>query len=310
MSFFKSHPTFPLLLVIVGAILLAAYLTREKPPQSAGAPVAAASVVSLSPEVREKALAVLREGLLLPEPENFWVAMHAAEGLALAGRGEEVVPVLEPKLAAETDAQRRCGLARELVRAGRREHVAVLAEVLRGEDAYGHTHAAESLYKVEELGDEAAMRERFEKGGDVKLRLMAAGALARKGDAGALAFIRQCRDGEDPDGLQIAAWLLGVLGDGSDVEPLRQRIGDAPNPMVLAYVEHALACLGDPDGMARLARNLEDADPAVRTYAANFAGDAKAGSTQARLEAMLEDVFPDARVRAAQSLLQLSLTPR
>jgi sialidase-1 len=275
------------------------------------APSASAEpVMKLSPEVREKAVETLRAGLRLGDPEQFWVAMHAAEGLTLGGLGAEVVPVLEPRLASEKDAQRRCGLARELVRAGRREHVAVLAEVLRSEESYGHTHAAESLYKVEELGDEAVMIERFEEGEDVKLRLMAAGALVRKGDEKALAFIRECRDGDDADGLQIAAWLLGILGDQSDVEPLRRRLEDAPSPIVRAYVEHALACLGDPDGLARLARNLEDADPAIRTYAATFAGDAKAASTQPRLEAMLGDEFPDARVRAAQTLLQLSTTDR
>lgn len=275
-----------------------------------GAPLAAAPVMTLSPETTAKALAILREGLRLTEPENFWVAMHAAEGLTLGGHGAEVIPVLEPKLATERDGQRLCGLARELVRAGKREHVVVLAEVLRREDPYGHTHAAESLYKVEELGDEAVMIERFERGEDVKLRLMAAGALARKGDEKALAFIRENRDGEDPDGLQIAAWLLGVIGDKSDIEPLRARLADAPTPIIRGYVVNALACLGDRDGLARLARDLDDPDPAIRTYAATFAGDAKAASTQARLEAMLDDPFPDARVRAAQSLLQLSRTPR
>ncbi len=269
---------------------------------------AAAAPMTLSPEIREKALAILREALRLEDPEQFWVAMHAAEGLVLGGHGEEVVPVLEPRLAKEKDARHLCGLARELVRAGRREHVAVLAEVLRHEAPYGHTHAAESLFKVEELGDEAAMRRHFEQGGDIKLRLMAAGALARKGDGKALAFIRGSRDGDDPDGLMIAAWLLGVLGDDSDVEPLRRRLADAPAPLVRAYVEHALACLGDPDGLARLVRNLGDGDDLVRTYAATFAGDAEAVSAQSRLEAMLDDPFHDARVRAAQTLLQLSRT--
>jgi len=308
MKFFKDHPTFPLLLLIAGAIVLAGVLTREK---SSGNPESAETVMTLSPEIRSKALEVLRAGLRLTEPENFWVAMHAAEGLTLGGHGDELIPVLEPKLATEQDGQKLCGLARELVRAGKREHVAVLTEVLRREDSYGHTHAAESLYKVVETGDAALMRERFEKGANIKLRLMAAAALARKtGDAEAYAFIRECRDGKDPDGLQIAAWILGIIGDKSDIEPLRKRLDDAPTPVIRGYVANALACLGDPDGLARLARDLDDPDPAIRTYAATFAGDARAASTQARLEAMLDDPFPDARVRAAQTLLQLSRTPR
>ena len=72
------------------------------------------------------------------------------------------------------------------------------------------------------------MRERFEKGGDIKLRLMAAGALARKGDVKALAYIRECRDGKDPEGLQISAWLLGILGDKSDL-PLLSKVQENCN---------------------------------------------------------------------------------
>jgi len=267
------------------------------------------TVMILSPEHRAKALKILREALLIEDPGQFWVSMHAAEGLTLGGYGDEVIPVLEPKLTTEKDGQRLCGLARELVRAGERQHVAVLTEVLRREDSYGHTHAAESLYKVVELGDEAVMRERFENGDNIKLRLMAAAALARKtGDAKAFAFIRESRDGKDPDGLQISAWILGIIGDKSDIEPLRARLADAPTPVIHGYVVNALAALGDPDGLARLARDLDDEDPMIRTYAATFAGDAKAVSTQARLKTMLDDSFADARVRAAQTLLQLSQT--
>lgn len=262
--------------------------------------------MKLDQSIEGKAITVLREGLRVAGEENFWVAMHAAEGLTLGGLGHEVIEYLEPKLATEADAQRLCGLARELVRAGKREHVAVLAEVLSRVDSHGHTHAAESLYKVNEVGDEAIMRERFEKGGDIKLRLMAAAALARQGDEKALAFIRESRDGADPDGLMIAAWILGIIGDGSDIEPLRKRLADAPTPLINAYIVNALAALGDAEGLDLLIRNLGDADPVIRTYAATFAGDAKAYSTQPYLEAMLDDPFHDARVRAAQTLLQLS----
>ena len=253
-----------------------------------------------------KAITVLRDGLRATGEENFWISIHAAEGLTLGGLGNEVIEYLEPKLATEADAQRLCGLARELVRAGKREHVAVMTEVLSRPDSHGHTHAAESLYKVNEVGDEAIMRERFEKGDDIKLRLMAAAALARQGDEKALTFIRESRDGADPEGLQIAAWILGIIGDGSDIEPLRKRLTDAPSPLIHAYIVNALAALGDAEGLDLLTRNLGDADPVIRTYAATFAGDAKAYSTQPLLEAMLDDPFQDARVRAAQTLLQLS----
>lgn len=269
-------------------------------------PTAAEPAEALSPEQREKALSVLRAGLHSEDSEHFWVAMHAAEGLTLSGHGTEVIPVLEKRLATDSDAQHRCGLARELVRAGERKYVSVLTEVLTSPDPYGHIHAAESLYKVSELGDEPTLRRYFEDSeADIKLRLMAAAALSRKGDAGAMALIREARDGKDVGGFQIASWLLGAIGDPSDIEALRKRLDAAPTPIVRAYIENALAVLGDADGLMRLTRNLDDPDASVRTYAANFAGDTKATHLRAKLESLLDDSEPDVRVRAAQSLLFL-----
>lgn len=269
---------------------------------------AAEPIMKLRPEIREKALTILRGALdLADDPEQFWVAMHAAEGLTLGGYGDELQKPLEPRLKTEKDAQRLCGLARELVRAGHREHVAVMTEVLKRDDSYGHTHAAESLYKVIEVGDEAVMRERFKTGSDLKLRLMAAAALARKlDDAEAYAFIRKSLASDDPDGIQIGSWILSVIGNKDDIEPMRSRLDAAPTPLIRAYVVNGLASLGDPAGMEQLIKNLSDEDPVIRTYAATFAGDAKAMQAQEKLEAMLDDPFADARVRAAQTLLQLS----
>src|SRR6187397_1753123 len=67
----------------------------------------------LKPEVQEKCLAVLRAGLAGNE---FWPAMHAAEALTIAGKGEEVRAALRSKLPNEKDEQRRCGLVREFAR--------------------------------------------------------------------------------------------------------------------------------------------------------------------------------------------------
>ncbi len=74
--------------------------------------------------------------------------MHAAEGLTLGGRGDEVIEFLRSRLATETDDQRRCGLARELARAGDTSGVPTMLAVLEGANDYGHVHAAESLFKI------------------------------------------------------------------------------------------------------------------------------------------------------------------
>ncbi|MCB1546297.1 MAG: DUF2796 domain-containing protein [Hyphomicrobiaceae bacterium] len=137
-------------------------------------------------------------------------------------------------------------------------------------------------------------------------RQAAAAALARQGDLDAVADIRKNLQGNDSDGIQISAWVLGQIGSAQDIEPLRGRLKDAPSPLIRAYIEHAMAVLGDPEGLAALIRNLESEDAAIRTYAANFAGDAGAVSAQGALEKMLDDSNGDVRIRAAQALLTLS----
>src|SRR5690606_16370129 len=126
------------------------------------------------------------------------------------------------KLAVETDDQRRCGLARELVRAGRKVHTAVLFEVLTKDDAYGHTHAAESLFKVGELADGRAMRAAFANWDNKIARIMAAGALGRGGSREAMEFLRKTLAHGNEDARFIAAWVLGQIGGSEDIPRLRE----------------------------------------------------------------------------------------
>ena len=132
------------------------------------------SQISLTPEIRDRVLTVLRGAL---KSDEFWPSMHAAEALTLAGHGDEVREYLAPRVADEQDDQHRCGLARELVRAGDRSQAAWMLDILAAVDSYGHTHACESLYKVFEIGDGRLIRQTLEQTDDSKCRLMAAAAL-------------------------------------------------------------------------------------------------------------------------------------
>ena len=82
--------------------------------------------VNLSATVRDECLVVLRQGL---RSDEFWPSIHAAEGLIRAGYHQEVASYLASKLEGETDDQKRCGLARELVRAGHWEHASVMFSI-------------------------------------------------------------------------------------------------------------------------------------------------------------------------------------
>lgn len=262
--------------------------------------------IEIDDPTRERCLDVLRRGLA---GDEFWPSMHAAEGLTLGRRGEEVVRLVTPRLKVEKDDQRRCGMARELVRAGARSHASALLEILAGDDDHGHVHAAESLYKVVEIGDGASLRRAFLETTNPRLKLMAAAALARCGSPDALRFLRRTLDHDDPGLYRIAAWVLGRIGDRRDIPGLMRNIARCPDEATRAYHAHALAALGDAGGLSALARDLGSDNAAIRTSAATFAGDARAVGVAGTLEAMLDDAHADARIRAAQSLLVLAGPP-
>ncbi|MEZ6072624.1 MAG: HEAT repeat domain-containing protein [Pirellulales bacterium] len=270
--------------------------------------VGAGDTIALDEATRGRCLETLREGLagIDDSDESFWPAMHAAEALTLAGHGDEVYAVIVPRLDRETDDQHRCGLVRELVRAGRRSYAGVMLDILASDDPYGHVHACESLYKVNETGDGRLLRVAMTQTDNATQALMAAAALARWGNGDAYELLRRQVASDDADTARIAAWVLGRVGDTRDIAALRAALGRHQDPVVRAYVQHALAALGDEAGRAALAENLQNDDPAIRTYAAVFAGDARATECANALVAMLDDNHVDARIRAAQSLLVLA----
>jgi sialidase-1 len=265
--------------------------------------------LELTPETHQKCLSVLRDAMRSEGAEEFWPSIHAAEGLTLGGYGAEVIEFLAPKLETETDAQHRCGLARELVRAGDKQYEQIMFGILSGDEPYGHVHAAESLYKVFRLGDGVAMRKAFAQQENFRLRIMSAAALGRGGNPDALQFLRDSLNHEDPELSRTVAWVLGRIGDKRDIPPIRALVATAADPLTKAYYEHSLAVLGEPEGLKALEQNLSAEDGVIRTYAATFAGDAWATHLKPKLIHNLDDEFLDARIRAAQSLLQMAYHP-
>ena len=258
----------------------------------------------------DRYLAVLRDGLAA-HGNAFWPAMHAAEALSQMGLGEEVTAALKPLEPTVTDDQQRCGVAREMARAGDRAKTARLWEILNGTDDHGHVHAAESLFKVgwEQSADAAPLRRALHQTGNARLRMMAAAALARhEQDADALQVLRQGLAHEaDPDLLFLYAWGLGQVGGPTDVEPIRRRLKDLVElPWQRSFLEHALARLGDAEGRAAVLRNLNAPDVRIITYAAETAGAAGLMEAAPRLMELLSHSDLDTRIRAAQALLLLS----
>lgn len=257
--------------------------------------------LELDGALRERCLSTLRQGLVSDE---FWPSMHAAEGLSLAGQGSEVRAGLAQKSPA--DDQQRCGLAREAVRAGDRSQIAKLIEILGNVESNGRIHAAESLFKIAEVGDGKLLRAALAQDADLKLKLMAAAALARCGHPTALVAVRRYVNHDDIDLRKTAAWILGQLGSPEDIGLLRSLMAREQDELARAYCQHALALLADGAGKMALGENLKSKSPLVRTYAAEFAGYCRGVEFRDRLVELLDDSTLDVRVRAAQSLLALT----
>lgn len=285
-------------IVVINTLVPAVYGQQEL---TAG--VQNASTIELTPRVRNQCLAVLRRGL---RSDDFWPSIHAAEGMIRAGYDQEVTSYLAPKLEQEQDDQRRCGIARELVRAGAWEYSSVMLSVLGSVDAYGHVHAAESLYKVAEIGDGTLLLKAMQQTSNRRLQLMASAALARCGNPEALKLLRSNLQSGESATIRTAAWVLARVGDKVDIPQLRQQSKSAQDTLTRCFCDHALATLGDPEGASALQDNLSAPDAAVRTYAATFAGDARLLNSKTKLIELLNDAHLDVRIRAAQSLFVLS----
>ncbi len=261
------------------------------------------NTIELTRQIESKALNVLRTAL---RSDEFWPSMHAAEALTLAGYGKEVRMFLEPKLKTETDDQHRCGLAREIVRAGDRSKAAIMLNILEGEDLHGHVHAAESLYKVNEIGNGNALRAAMNQTNNLTQALMAAAALGRWGNPEAFVLLRKHLTDKDESIARISAWVLARIGNSSDIGTLKKELQRVQEPLSKLYFINALAALGDPEGKASLLKNLRNDDPVVRTYSAVFAGEARMLCAKERLVELLDDENIDVRVRSAHALFVLS----
>ncbi|MCC6507713.1 MAG: exo-alpha-sialidase [Pirellulaceae bacterium] len=260
------------------------------------------STHELPAQTREQCLTVLRQVLTGPE---FWPAMHAAEALTIAGHGHEVVPVLEEKLLTDNDAQHRCGLAREIVRTGKRDPLPILWNTLADPQSNGRVHAAESLYKIAEVGDGKLLRSFMLDTSNPKLSIMCAATLGRAGNQLAMQTLRGYLKAEDPELRKLAAWALGLLGSATDIPAIRQLCDNEKEPVTKSFFVNALACLGEAQAREEMAKNIDSEDPAIRTYAADFATWAR--HVEAVKEHRLADSNVDVRARTAQALLSFTL---
>jgi sialidase-1 len=288
---------FSLLLVIAVSVnsTFSDDLTRKKPQ-----PVDAKTI--------SECMSILRSGVA---SEEFWPAMHAAEALTYAAAGSEVITALKARLPDELDDQRRCGLVRELYRAGDHSHLQILFDILGNPSSKGRTHAAESLYKIGQTADKKLLREAMSQSESIPLQIMAAAALVKAEDPAAIDLIRRQLQSSDPTTRNLSAWVIGRHGNESDAEPIKVALkkeasATPPDEMSVTFLAVALACLGDAEGRETLIKQLSSSDPTARAMAAEFAGICRTTEAIEKLKGLLKDSALDVRIRSAQSILALS----
>ena len=258
-----------------------------------------------APDLRDKCMGILRAGI---ESDEFWPSMHAAEALTMAGEQGEVLTKLQDRLETETDPQHRCGLARELVRAGDKTALPVLFETLADENSTGRNHAAESLYKIGEVGDGKLMRDAFAQTTQLPLRLWAAAALVKSGEDedDARELLREELRSDDREIRNLVAFILSRLGTQQDAAALSEALDRETDLVARARLIAALASLGHAQAREELKRNLVSDDVSIRTMSAECAGPGGCWNCQPELRRLLDNSTLDVRVRAAHALIMLS----
>lgn len=263
---------------------------------------------SVDPQLISECLSTLRSGLASDE---FWPAMHAAEALTYADAGPEVIAALKDRLPNEQDDQRRCGLVRELYRAGDHSHLKILFDVLGNPSSKGRTHAAESLYKIGQTADKSLLREAMNQSDNIPLQIMAAAALVKADDPNAKDLVRRQLQSPEPTARNLSAWVIGRHGNKDDatiVKALLQKETSAASKdeMSITFLAVSLATLGDSDGRAALMNQLSSPNPTARAMAAEFAGLSRTTEALEKLTELLKDSALDVRIRSAQSIIALS----
>lgn len=248
---------------------------------------------------------ILIEGL---RSDSFWARMHAAEGLTEMGYSHLVLPVLSKMLDTEDDDQKRCGLAREMVRAGDEHKISILVDILSDPESNGRVHAAESLFKLQRIGNLELMIGLANNIDNSKVRLWTCAALISAGHKEYLSALRRFLDSTDPLEKAHSAYLLGQLGDEKVLSRIRKDIKQVTEPLHVFFYTAAIVYMNDLDETNKLHVYLDNEDGVIRALSAYTAGAELICNCQKKLISLLDDPEDDVRIRSAHALLNMRMS--
>ncbi|MCE5186883.1 MAG: hypothetical protein LLF76_12235 [Planctomycetaceae bacterium] len=231
--------------------------------------------------------------------------MHAAEGLTQTGDPNIVIQSLSTMLATEGDDQKRCGLAREILRAGDESKISVLVEILSNRESNGRTHAAENLFKVQRIGDLELMIECANDTHNPSLQLWALANLIKSDHMEYLPMLRQFLNSQSTFERAMAAYLLGQLGDKNEIDRIKEGAEQTADLDALFFYNAGVIYLKDSDATEKLKTYLDDENKTIRALSAYTVGSLVICSCQQKLITLLDDREEDVRIRSAHALLSM-----
>jgi SSS family solute:Na+ symporter len=281
-------------------------------------PAAETADGTVTPEMRDQALAVLRETL---QREPRWVKVHAAEFLIGLARRQGVADAFEVERGMhESQPEYRIGIWRVLARSAekadqRKAWIDRIKAVLADPAAPDHVHAVESLAKLGVPATDPEFRSSVERAAaeDPRAAVFANWLLAGSGDAAALAALGETLDSTDPQARFLAAYGLQWLepDDAAIWRTLRAAVEREDDAQARIYLLSAALVLAPDESAAEpihasLVEAAQNGSPADRTVACSALAARGGKADVPTLYAWLGDADPDARAAAAAALLRVA----
>jgi sialidase-1 len=205
----------------------------------------------------------------------------------------------------ETDDSKRCGLAREIVRAGDKSKIKILSRILADPNSNGRGHATESLYKIEKLGNLDLLVKCAGDDEHRKVQMWSCAALVRAGHKEFLPVLRRFVSSNDPLENSLSTYILGQLGEIRQKELVKERLKEQPKSLYSFFYTAGLVYMKDECALQQLPEFFESKDETIRSLAINTAGTVNPYRFKQKAINMLKDSADNVRIRAAHALINM-----
>jgi len=254
-----------------------------------GGPAAAKALADARKKAPEKARPAVVDALLL-----------AADGMVAAGKKDDAAAIYTSLYVPDEPKAIRIAALRGLIASTGPKAVALLADILAGDDAQMQVIAVDltrDLPGADATRTLAALLPKVSASGKVALL----GALAARGDAAAKPAVLEAMKADDEAVRAAAVVAMGAVGDASDVPTLAKMAAGAPEKEQAAAVG-ALARLGGKDTDAAIVKAIGGADAPAKVALLRALAARKAESVAPDVAEVAADADPAVKTEALATL--------